>query len=263
MKKIFLSLLCAVCVWAVNAQTTYLRISQLDGYTIKVPVGHIDSIDFVTTDEEPTTPEEPSTPNFNGHEYVDLGLPSGTLWATCNVGANSPELFGYYFAWGEISPKDDYSWETYVYSADGTRKNLTKYIGADGLTKLDLKDDAARVNWGGTWRMPTTQEQQELINNCDWEWTNNYNYTNISGYVVKSQIDNTKYIFLPASGQREAKNLLDSGSGLWYWSASVYVNSYINAWCINAYHYTSIDKRHINRDRCEGMAIRPVCSPAK
>ncbi len=257
MKKLFLSLLCAMCVWAVNAQTTYLRISQLDGYTIKVPVGHIDSIDFVTTDEEPTTPEEPSKPNFNGHEYVDLGLPSGTLWATCNIGADSPELFGHYFAWGETSPKDDYSWETY---AHGTENNITKYNGLDGRTKLELKDDAARVNWGGTWRMPTAQEIQELLENCTWQW-GEYNNTGVSGCIGTSKVDTTKQIFLPATGVRSGTTIGDTASYGYYWSALVNTNGFNSAFRIRLY-YRGYPSRDFEA-RYLGYTVRPVCSPAK
>lgn len=95
---------------------------------------------------------------FNGYDYVDLGLPSGTLWATCNVGANSPEECGNYYAWGETVPKEDYSNETYIF---GSAQPYTKY-DTDGKTKLEFVDDAARVNMGGLWRLPTPAEAQEF-----------------------------------------------------------------------------------------------------
>ena len=97
------------------------------------------------------------------HEYVDLGLPSGTLWATCNVGADNPEDFGDYFAWGETEPKDFYDWSNYKYGncVDGFYE-LSKYYDDDGLTVLEPGDDAVRANWGNEWRMPTKEEYDIL-----------------------------------------------------------------------------------------------------
>ena len=109
---------------------------------------------------EGSWPDEPVTPPDN-HEWVDLGLPSGTLWATCNVGANAPEEYGDHFAWGETSPKDVYNWSTYQW-CNGSMFTLTKYntessLGmVDNKTELDPEDDAAYVNWGPSWRTPTT-----------------------------------------------------------------------------------------------------------
>jgi hypothetical protein len=91
---------------------------------------------------------------INGHEYVDLGLPSGTLWATCNVGANSPEEYGDFFAWGEVEPKEEYTNENYTYT--------------ETSNVLPLSADAANANWGEAWRMPTRNEQDELRIYCSW-----------------------------------------------------------------------------------------------
>ena len=108
----------------------------------------------------------------NGHEYVDLGLPSGTLWATCNVGASKPEEYGDYFAWGETKPKSDYSWETYKW-CKGSSKTMTKYCtnskyGYNGFTddlwELLPEDDAATVNWGSGWQTPSLAQLKELFN---------------------------------------------------------------------------------------------------
>ncbi|MBR5532185.1 MAG: T9SS C-terminal target domain-containing protein, partial [Bacteroidales bacterium] len=125
------------------------------------------------------------------NEYVDLGLPSGIKWATCNVGANSPEDYGDYFAWGETEPKDYYDWSTYKY-CNGSYDIMTKYFTdsdygtVDNKTTLELTDDAAHVNWGGNWRMPTKAEQDELRNtdNCTWEWTT---LNGVEGYKVISK----------------------------------------------------------------------------
>ena len=105
----------------------------------------------------------------NGHEYVDLGLPSRIKWATCNVGATTPEEYGDYFAWGETEPKDNYDWSTYKWCNE-SNATMTKYCTdssygtVDNKTVLELEDDAAYVNWGGNWRMPTKAELDELTN---------------------------------------------------------------------------------------------------
>lgn len=97
--------------------------------------------------------------NSNGHDYVDLGLPSGTLWATVSIGASSPEQLGGFYSWGETSTKSNYTWETYAF---GTENNLTKYNDSDGKTRLDLEDDVAHVLWGGDWHIPTAAQIDEL-----------------------------------------------------------------------------------------------------
>ena len=119
------------------------------------------------------TPIVNPTGSHNGHDWVDLGLPSGLKWAVCNVGADSPEGYGFYFAWGETETKSRYSWNTYKW-CNGSYYTQTKYCTnssygtVDNKTTLDLSDDAARANWGGSWRMPTKAEQDELRNNCTW-----------------------------------------------------------------------------------------------
>lgn len=127
---------------------------------------------------------------FNGHAYVDLGLPSGKLWATCNVGANSPEDFGNRYAWGETATKSTYSWGTYAFGSDTS--NLTKYNSTDGKTVLDLEDDAAHVVMGGDWHMPTKADYQELTANTSSVWDGAK-----SGRTFTSNI-NGKSIFIPA-----------------------------------------------------------------
>ena len=115
-----------------------------------------------------------SKPIPNG--AVDLGLPSGTLWADRNIGANSPEGYGDYFAWGETRPKSEYNWSTYKY-CKGSDKTITKYCDdssygtVDNKTVLEPSDDAATANWGSNWRMPTHGEQVELNEKCKWTWT--------------------------------------------------------------------------------------------
>ncbi len=200
-------------------------------------------------------------------EYVDLGLPSGLLWATCNVGAYAPQNNGNYYAWGETETKTNYSWDTYKYgSADNA---LTKYCsssdyGEDGftddLTTLEAndKDDAAAAHWSDKWRMPTDAEWTELRDNCTWEWTNDYNGTGVAGYEVKSKAtDNSNSIFLPAAGSRTDDDLGYAGSGGYYWSSSLYADYPGAAWLVYFYSYSD----GVGRDgcrRCYGQSVRPV-----
>lgn len=152
-------------------------------------------------------------PNVNEeHEYVDLGLPSGTLWATMNIGANSPEEYGDYFAWGETEPKENYDWSTYKW-CNGSENTMTKYCtygyygAVDGKTELEPEDDAASVNWGASWRMPTVEQLQELIDNCTWT---SMQQNGVNGRLVTGPNGNT--IFLPAAGSRQNSSLNNAGS---------------------------------------------------
>lgn len=148
------------------------------------------------------------------HEYVDLGL--SVLWATCNIGANSPEEYGDYFAWGEVEPKTEYSWKNYKW-CDGTASNMTKYNENDGLTILHLDDDAAHVNWGDKWRMPTMEEAKELYDNCNWKpETRN----GIDGYCVIGPNGNS--IFIPIAGfynkDQYGDGLQNTNINAYYWT---------------------------------------------
>ena len=170
-------------------------------------------------------PDDPVTPPED-HEWVDLGLPSGTLWATCNVGADTPEGYGDYFAWGETAPKNNYDWSTYMWYCNGSNNTLTKYCtdsyyGSDGFTdgktELDPEDDAAYVNWGPSWRMPTTEQQRELYENCSSVWTTQ---NGVNGYLFTGPNGNT--LFLPAAGYRWKESLDSVGSYGMYWSRTLY-----------------------------------------
>ena len=156
-------------------------------------------------------------------EYaVDLGLPSGTLWADRNVGADAPEEYGDYFAWGEVTPKLEYNWSTYKW-CNGSETTMTKYCTnseyglVDGKTVLDLEDDVAYVNMGTAWRMPTYAEQKELYSKCTWTWT-----TQNGVYGSKVTGPNGNSIFLPAAGIRGdgySGTIVVRGD---YWSGSLY-----------------------------------------
>ncbi len=139
------------------------------------------------------------------YDYVDLGL--SVKWATKNVGASSITDYGDFFAWAETAPKDEYDWTTYKYTEPKSTR-MTKYcnssLGAvrDYKTMLEPIDDAATVNWGNQWRMPSLDEMNELLQNCKWIWYSNYNGSGINGYLVQSRVFGytDKSIFLPAGG---------------------------------------------------------------
>ena len=187
------------------------------------------------------------------YEFVDLGL--SVKWATCNVGAERPEDYGDYFAWGETSPKSTYDWSTYKWCR-GAKKTLTKYCTSssygtvDNKEQLDLADDAARVNWGSPWRMPTYDEWKELKNKCKWTWTT---LNGVTGYkVVRKKNGNS--IFLPAAGYRYDGNLYFAGSDGNYWSSSLY-SSYLGS----ARNLLFGSDVFVSRsDRCSGCSVRPV-----
>ena len=172
-------------------------------------------------------------------EYdVVLGLPSGAIWATCNVGAENPWNCGDYFAWGETTTKDVYSQDTYIYS--------------DEPSTLDASHDAASVNMGSLWRMPTETEFQELIDNCEWEWTDDYNGTGVAGHIVKSR-NNSNSLFLPAVGYLDFTDLIGEGSYGYYRSSSIYDADYamflfFRADYASTYYY----------NRYYGFPVRPV-----
>lgn len=168
----------------------------------------------------------------NGHEWVDLGLPSGTKWATCNVGASSPEEYGDHFAWGETAPKDYYDWSTYFDKDDGG-STFKKYNNNGGLTELLPEDDTATANWGSPWRMPSLDQIKELCNSSytTTEWTT---LNDVYGRKITSK-SNGNSIFLPAAGNRWYDGLIYAGSYGYYWSSSLYPSSDYYAYYLNFY----------------------------
>lgn len=170
--------------------------------------------------------------NETGYEWVDLGLPSGTLWATCNVGANSPEEYGDYFAWGETQKKNVYNWGVYRLCG-GSQNTMKKYCTnssygmVDNLTALESEDDAATVNWGSEWQTPTQEQMQELLNMY---FTTNEQTTQngVYGLKVTSRV-NGNSIFLPAAGgfctqDYTGANFYGGGTNGVYWSRTLYQN---------------------------------------
>lgn len=180
-----------------------------------------------------------SSNKINGHEYVDLGL--SVKWATCNVGANYPNSFGNYYAWGELNPKSYYSYDNcHTYNEE-----LDDISGK-------LKYDVARKMWGGTWRMPTRSEMDELVNNCNWELEieNNFAYYRIIG-------PNGNYISLPATGYFEYSYISDELCSGQYWTSTPYtINDYNESSYALIFSEKSVKTER--RVRYLGRTIRPV-----
>ena len=179
-----------------------------------------------------TWPDDPMTPD--SHEYVDLGLPSGTLWATCNIGAENPEDYGDYYAWGETESKEVYSWSTYKW-CNGSMYSLTKYNTTtnygivDNKTELDPEDDVAYVNWGPSWRTPTDEQLHELYEKCAWIRTK---VNGVKGFKVKGP--NGNMIFLPAAGYCSGNSVIKSEIVGSYWSRSCATNNGISSSAFSA-----------------------------
>ena len=203
----------------------------------------------------------------DNHCFVDLGLPSGTKWATCNVGANSPIEFGSYYAWGETEPKDNYSWATYKYSNNGINDDdsrLTKYCSVssygdngftDNLTVLQASDDAAKVNWGDSWRMPTYDEIVELKSNCTFRWVTTHGVTG-----AKVTGPNGKFIFLPAADCIVGTfSVIEEARDCEYWSSTLDIDGDVPSASMGFTFWSddnTIDIGWIERTR--GLSVRPV-----
>ena len=260
-------------------------IIELDGISVK------DWAAGTTIGLEEAKEIYPTIPTINGHEYVDLGLPSGLKWATCNVGATKPEEYGDYFAWGDTVPyykpghaqddpqenwkddKDGYTWTNYRFRTSGDSWNNVKfskyntsssYGPIDSKTTLDPEDDAARYNWGSPWRMPTKGDFDELLatkdNTTDYTWTwcdgstTKYAGTDVAGWqIVRTSTGAT--LFLPAAGFRGGTYLYSVGSYGHYWSSSLSTSSPDCAWYIN-FDASSVLAYN---SRGDGLSVRPVC----
>ncbi|MBQ0157336.1 MAG: hypothetical protein KBT22_12320 [Bacteroidales bacterium] len=198
----------------------------------------------------------------DGHTYVDLGLPSGIKWATCNVGATTEFEFGDYFSWGETSSKEKYDITTYKWVDEDEHKShtFTKYNSDEGYgivdnkTTLDPEDDAATANWGEKWRTPTAEEMEELLRNCEWNVATTFGGTEVAGLVCVSKINNN-VIFFPAGGERP--DFGQSFPGGHYWTSTLgdNFNSPRNSkyWCFGVNHFDITEF-----DRCIGKNVRAV-----
>lgn len=216
----------------------------------------------VVTDTHPGTGEGTGDDEIDDdtvHEYVDLGLPSGTMWATCNIGAGSPEECGDYFAWGETQTKENYVESTY-FDTKVAGYSYVKYYLNGGKTVLDPEDDAASVRWGGEWHMPTSDQLQELLNNCTWTFyaEGNSEFNGVPGYKIQGNKSGytDKFIFIPASGYKEETNVKEVGISGSVWTSTIYARSHYTAQCLS-FDGFSYGTNANPRER--GLAIRPVC----
>ncbi len=191
--------------------------------------------------------------------WVDLGLPSGLLWAECNVGAMVPEEYGDYFAWGETQPKSDYSWNTYRYctvDGEGNLSTLTKYNtltdygSVDNLTILNPSDDAATVCLGGGARTPTKEEWEELMNNTTVKWTTK---NGVHGRKLTAANGNT--IFLPATGRCKGSEIVNAGDYGFYWSALLNTDHPHDA---RDFRFSSGFQAMRSHNRHYGLSVRAV-----
>jgi len=194
---------------------------------------------------------------YKGHAYVDLGLPSGTKWATMNVGATSETDYGLYFAWGETegyanASTKAFSWSDYKWTED-KGSTMSKYNATDGKTVLDLEDDAARANWGGNWHMPTEAQFQELLNtnNCTKTWTT---VNGVYGYLFTS-VSNGNTLFIPAAGNAINGSVTHVGKDGSVWSSSLSYSSVKNG----RYLYFVSDEDFVDLSlRYYGYSVRGV-----
>lgn len=237
----------AVCMLSMaQSEDTYSMQVYLSGGDVQsFLVSEVDSVVFVELDgysssddasDDDTTSSD--TTYVNGYAAVDLGL--SVKWATCNIGAESPEDYGNYYAWGETETKDAYD-----------RDNSVTYYGGemDDIAG-DTEYDAAAANWGSSWRMPTYEECVELVDSCTWEWTA---LNDVDGFLVTGSTGNS--IFLPAVGDRNSTYNAYEGWFGTYWSSTPYASDTQKAWAINF----EMDNIYVGDDsRYRGHSVRPV-----
>ena len=237
-KSIFAALLLLVA----GVQTAWAQkmiVTLNDNSKVTYSISQVKEISFVESSEE--------------HEWVDLGLPSGTKWATCNVGANSPEEYGDYFAWGETTTKSDYSWSTY-FDTDDNGNTFKKYNYKGFKTELQLSDDAAAVNWGSPWRMPSLEQLEELYNSSytTMVWTQ---MNGVNGRKITSK-SNGNSIFLPAAGYHYDSSFHGAGIYGMYWSRSLSTSYSGSAYFF--YFYLEDGGHWFDSNRNCGRSVRPV-----
>lgn len=217
-----------------------------------------------TENESASNEENNQLPETQNHEYVDLGLPSGTLWATYNVGADSPEGYGSYFAWGETTTKNNYEWSNYLWGKEDGKVSKycdEKFWGYNGFTDtrtvLEPKDDAATMNWGKGWRIPTEDEMVELIDNCTNKWTK---LNGVNGIMLTGPNGNS--IFLPAAGTFLGDSHYNEGYCGEYWTSTIISGSPFSAFVHRVYKEGfDVDEGYVDDDTREsGRSVRAVFS---
>lgn len=265
MKKYWLDFIAITLVflsYSISVAAQGIIVHKKDGTKIMVPYEQFDSISTYDYNDEAWVQVDSL-----GHKYVDLGL--SVKWAACNIGAKHSEEYGDYFAWGETIGSNNrekiFNASSYKYCRDDNIKDLTKYCtldkygSVDNKTTLEPGDDAATVNWGGKWRMPTRKEFEELKNNCEWTWYDkgNTEFYGVPGYKVRSlkQGYNNSYIFLPASGLYNEDRNPYLGTDGSYWGSSL-----DEEWpyCACRLSFRSTLYGVYDFGRYYGLSIRPV-----
>ena len=202
-------------------------------------VGCVNKLEIENNDNNNGIESEVVSGSINGHEYVDLGLPSGTKWATCNVGANNPEEYGNYYAWGEIMAKSEYTEENCVTCGESM----------DDISG-DTNYDVARTIWGESWRIPTKAELEELKNKCTWTWCSQ---DDVNGYKIIGPNGNS--IFIPAAGYYDGASRIYVGKSGGYWSSTPYESNTSRAYDFGFY---SGGRSMYWYYRYIGRTVRPV-----
>ena len=205
---------------------------------------------------------------YKGHQYVEIG---GLKWATMNVGADAVTDAGLYFQWGDTQGytasqvgsgegQKYFGWADYKYG-NGTSSpgatGMTKYNATDGLTTLEAVDDAAVANWGGSWRMPTTEEYLALSNAVNTAWTADYQGSGVSGLILTDTTDTSKVLFFPAAGDCYNGSVINVGSRGLYWSSSV-LSSDVQYACYLSFNSSRVSWQNSISDRYYGFAVRLV-----
>ena len=241
----------AMCIpFAVQAQT--VMVVELNDHRVyEYKVTDIRQVQFRTSDGE--TPPKPEAyldcPDDHHPHLIDLGLPSGTMWACCNIGAQQPEEYGNYYSWGETEVKENYDWDSYTFYDSKT--DQVNYP-ADDIAGTAY--DVATQQWGGAWRMPTTAQLTELSDHCTREWTNQLG---VEGMLLTGK--NGGKIFLPAAGGYFWEDRFYDGMDGYYWTSSVF-NPNENIYYL--YFRFLHDWLHWNSDDTVpylGMSVRAVC----
>lgn len=252
--------------WKASSNSSWITISPIEGsgsktitMSVKPNESHFGRSGIVEfSSGEAKVSVVVSQQGINGSkDWADLGLPSGTLWGTKNIGASAPEDYGTYYAWGEILPKNQYSWDSYTFCSNANLKLLTKYNCdksdgvVDNLTTLLSEDDAAYQLIGG--KTPTQANWKELLEQCTWNWVT---MNNVSGYIVTGKNGNT--IFLPAAGDKNEQGNLNNNQKGFYWSSSLNETYATKAWSLV---FSSSNKEINAQFRYLGFSIRPVLKP--
>ena len=255
-----LNTLKAKCRYVDNNIYEYTITQVQDAYLYHIQKNVVtEAYEVLESQQNARTPKEQDKKYVNGHLAVDMGL--SVKWADCNIGAGSPWECGDYFSWGETRTKSSFPWSSYKYMSGG---KLTKYCTnstsgtVDNRLVLEPQDDAAYINWGSSWRVPTKEQWEELADNnkCKWEWTNK---NGVDGYKVTSNITGNS-IFLPITGYKPAGTRIEHPELGLYWTSTLFTGQYDKGY-LAAYRF-DLGASHYNcrgTHRCNGRAIRAVC----